>query len=176
ISNAAGVVLETMEDLLIWSKTQMQQFTVTKEKVYVKQCVQNIDDLLQTQLQKKKINILQLIDPAIFLQTDKNILTIIIRNLLQNAITYSPENSTITISAMQKDRVTILSLMDEGAGMPERIRRLFNEPLMAINSSESGLGLTIVKEMAELIHASIEITSNQPSGTRINVMLPEIIL
>ncbi|MEO6404306.1 MAG: ATP-binding protein, partial [Ferruginibacter sp.] len=174
ISRAAGVVLETMEDLLIWSKTQMQQFTITKEKIFIKECVENIDDLLHTQLEKKKINFIQQIDPEIFLQSDKNILTIIIRNLLQNAVNYSPESSTITVSAIQKNDAVTISIADEGAGMPERIRRIFNEPLLSVNSNQSGLGLTIVKEMAELIHAGIEITSIQPSGTRINVILPEV--
>ncbi|MEJ7674257.1 MAG: ATP-binding protein [Chitinophagaceae bacterium] len=58
--------------------------------------------------------------------------------------------------------------------MPERIRRIFNEPYMAINSNQSGLGLTIVKEMAELIHADIEISSNDPVGTLITILVPDI--
>ncbi len=174
ISVAAGVVLETMEDLLIWSKTQMQQFTISKEKVYASQCVQNIDDLLHSQLEKRKIKLLESIDPLITMQTDKNIITIIIRNLLQNAITYSPDNSTITITAKQQNNTTQLIIADEGAGMPERIRRVFNEPYMAVNSNQSGLGLTIVKEMAELIHANIEISSNKPVGTLITIAVPDI--
>jgi signal transduction histidine kinase len=174
ISVAAGVVLETMEDLLIWSKTQMQHFTLTKEPVNASQCVHQIDDLLHTQLEKKKIKLSESIDPLITMQTDKNIITIIIRNLLQNAITYSPENSTITISAQQQNNSTQILISDEGAGMPERIRRIFNEPSMAVNSNQSGLGLTIVKEMAELIHADIEISTNNPVGTLITILVPDI--
>jgi signal transduction histidine kinase len=174
ISVAAGVVLETMEDLLIWSKTQMQQFSLTKEPVNASQCVHQIDDLLHTQLEKKKIKLSESIDPLITMQTDKNIITIIIRNLLQNAITYSPENSTISISARQQNNSTQFLISDEGAGMPERIRRIFNEPYMAVNSNQSGLGLTIVKEMAELIQANIEISSNKPVGTLITISVPDI--
>lgn len=174
ISTAAGVVLETMEDLLIWSKTQMQQFTVTKEKVYALQCVQHIDELLQSQLDKNKIKILENIDPLITMQTDKNIITIIIRNLIQNAITYSDENSIITITAQQQNNITQLLIADQGAGMPEHVKRIFNDPSMAVNSNQSGLGLTIVKEMAELIHANIEIVSNKPVGTLITISVPDI--
>ena len=100
--------------------------------------------------------------------------TIIIRNLLQNAITYSPINSTITITAQQENNSTKILIGDEGAGMPERVRRIFNEPYMAINSNQSGLGLTIVKEMAELIHANIEISSNTPKGTLITILIPDL--
>ncbi|MEJ7674261.1 MAG: sensor histidine kinase [Chitinophagaceae bacterium] len=96
------------------------------------------------------------------MQTDKNIVTIIIRNLLQNAITYSPDNSTISITAQQQNKSTQIFIADEGAGMPERISRIFMSLPMAVISNQSGLGLTIVKEMAELIHANIEITSNTP--------------
>ncbi len=174
ISAAAGVVLETMEDLLIWSKTQMQQFTIAKEKVYASKCVQHIDELLHSQLEKKKIKLSESIDPLLIMQTDKNIVTIIIRNLLQNAITYSPENSTITITAQQQNNSTHLIIADEGAGMPEHIRRIFNEPHRAVNSNQSGLGLTIVKEMTELIHANIEISSNTSVGTLITISVPDI--
>ncbi len=152
----------------------MQQFTITKEKVHASQCVQHINDLLHSQLEKKKIKLSESIDPLITMHTDKNIIAIIIRNLLQNAITYSPENSTITITAQQQNNTTQLIIADEGAGMPERIRRIFNEPYMAINSNQSGLGLTIVKEMSELIHANIEISSNKPLGTLITISIPDI--
>jgi len=172
ISAAAGVVLETMEDLLIWSKTQMKQFTVSRENVWAAECIQTTQELLQSQINKKNITLKASISPDTVTQSDKNIVTIIVRNILQNAITYSHEHSTITIDATQEEAAMKIIITDEGAGMPERIRRIFNEPSMAINSSYTGLGLTIVKEMAELIGATIHISSSETGGTCISIFIP----
>jgi len=173
ISKAAGVVLETMEDLLVWSKTQMQQFTLSKEQVNAAALVQGITELLETQSAKKNIIIARHIPADVLFEADKNITSIIIRNLLQNAITYSPDNSTITVSAHKENNNTIFSIADEGAGMPERIRRIFYEPAMDVNSGHTGLGLTLVKEMADLVKATINISTNKPTGTLIRISFPE---
>lgn len=173
ISVAAGVVLETMEDLLIWSKTQMQQFTETIENVHAAESVNNISELLQTQFAKKEIALIKNVPEDLYLRTDKNILGIILRNLLQNACTYSPEKSSIRIAGEKAANATIFTIEDEGAGMPERIRRMFNEPQMDVNSNSSGLGLTLVKEMAEIIKADIQISSGNGGGTKIMISVPE---
>lgn len=172
ISDAAGVVLETMEDLLIWSKSQMQQFTTTIVPIVLNNIVKDVITFLHTQAIKKDIIINGNIKSTLIVNSDKNILEIIIRNLLQNAITYSPSNHPINIDAFQNTNATIISITDFGAGMPERIRRLFNEPQMTIDSNSSGLGLTIVKEMATLINAQITINTNKPNGTIISIKLP----
>ena len=173
ISVAAGVVLETMEDLLIWSKTQMQQFTEAIENVHAAESVNNVSELLQTQFAKKEITLKKDVPEDLYLRTDKNILGIILRNLLQNACTYSPEKSTISIAGRKDANATVFTIEDEGAGMPERIRRAFNEPQMDVNSNSSGLGLTIVKEMAEIIKADIQISSGNAGGTKISITVPE---
>lgn len=173
ISAAAGVVLETMEDLLIWSKTQMQQFTETIENVNAAESVSSVSELLQTQFAKKEIILKKEVPEDLYLKTDRNILAIILRNLLQNACTYSPEKSTISIAGRKEAGSTIFTIEDEGAGMPERIRRMFNEPQMDVSSNSSGLGLTLVKEMAEIIKADIQISPGSTSGTKITITIPE---
>lgn len=174
ISRAAGVVLETMEDLLLWSKSQLQQFNVSAELINIKDAVQHVQDLLQSQLDHKQMRVNLNIPPKLILHTDKNILLVVLRNLIQNAITYSSNQSIIQIYARQENQHVVVQIIDDGAGMPERIRRIFNEPSMPIDSKNSGLGLTIVKEMIALIHAHIEISSNEPSGTCIDILFPNL--
>ncbi|MFT3795010.1 tetratricopeptide repeat protein [Flavobacterium sp.] len=164
ISAAAGSVLETMEDLLIWSKSQMQQFTVSSEKFDLPECIQNIVGLMQAEIDRKSIVINTQIPTHLTLQSDRNILTIIIRNLLQNAVKYSPQGSHISITATQMGDKTNISIADEGSGLPEQLKNAFNHTT-AIDSGKSGLGLTLVKEMAELLNARIAIESGQTRGT-----------
>lgn len=165
ISVAANAVLETMEDLLIWSKSQMQQFSVTPEKVNLKYVVESIIALMQTQIDKQSITIVLEINPEITVQTDRNILTIILRNVLQNAVKYSPKNTSIVLSAIAQNNTVSISIADQGDGMPEPLKAIFDSETASINSGQSGLGLTLVKEMAGLLGATVTIAANKPKGT-----------
>jgi signal transduction histidine kinase len=146
ISIAANSVLETMEDLLVWSKSQMQQFSVTPEKVYIRQCLESIIELMQTQLDRQPLSISLEVNREITVKTDRNILTIILRNLLQNAIKYAPKNTSIAISGVASNNAVSISIADQGDGLPEPLKAIFESDLASINSSQSGLGLTLSKK------------------------------
>lgn len=75
ISVAAGVVLETIEDLLVSSKTQMLKFTSSPENLHIAQTVKNINELLQTQLQKKNILLATVISQSVDLKQIKIVST-----------------------------------------------------------------------------------------------------
>lgn len=174
ISKAAEAVLETMEDLLIWSKAQMQQFSISKENVNLKQVVENINELLEAQLSKKQLKLQVGIDGNLSAVTDKNMLVIIIRNLLQNAMAHSQENSSISISAEKTDGVTQIHIADSGSGMSDEMKAVFNRSEMTVSSDKSGLGLTIVREMADLLKAGIAVSDKIPNGTVFTVSVPDI--
>lgn len=172
ITGAAGAVLETMEDLLIWSKTQMQQFTATIENVQAAETANGVSELLHPQLDAKHITLKKDIPESLYLHTDRNIVTVILRNLLQNAINHSPENSSIQIAAYKENNAVVFSVADKGAGMPAHAIKALTEKSTVINSDRTGLGLTIVREMADILHATIEAGSNGDVGTLIKIKLP----
>lgn len=171
ISGAASALLETMEDLLIWSKSQMQQFTVVNETIDLAVCIDGIISLMQPQIDKKKIAVAVAIPNGLTLVSDPNILTILIRNILQNALKFSPEKSTVSISAKRKENRILLSISDEGSGVPLAFRHVFGHDPVTIDSGLSGLGLTLVKEMAELLHARITIDDREPHGSVFNISI-----
>lgn len=165
ITAAASNVLETMEDLLIWSKSQMQQFTVANEKISLRHCIESIADLMQTQIDQKHIRLQIEIPDKLQLVSDRNILTILVRNILQNAVKFSPQTSTIVIKAESTESRINLSIADQGNGLPPALQSIFSTEAVKIDSGQSGLGLTLVKEMAELLQAGISISDNHPQGT-----------
>lgn len=173
ITAAASNVLETMEDLLIWSKSQMQQFTVSSEKINVYQCVESIAGLMQTQIDQKQIQLKIDIPDALQVVSDRNILTILIRNILQNAVKFSPQNSTISIQTESAESHIHLSIADQGNGLPPALRNIFNENVVKIDSGQSGLGLTLVREMAELLQAKVSLSDNTPTGTLFLIAIPK---
>ena len=104
---------------------------------------------------------------------DKKHLFICFRNVLQNAIKFSPDNSTITVGAARDNSQTMLYIQDEGSGMAEdKIEDILQGNMVSSSQGTkgekgTGLGLSMVVELINRNGGSMEITNTVPSGTRI---------
>ena len=87
-----------------------------------------------------------------------------LRNLIENAVRHSPKGGTVTVSAGRDG--PWVEVADNGAGIPADQRDAVFTPFWrGAGSGGAGLGLAIVRQMAELHHASISIRDNLPNGT-----------
>jgi PAS domain S-box-containing protein len=115
-------------------------------------------------------------DREIILFQDKDMIRNILINLVSNAIKYSAELSTITITTQVKDSNVVLEIQDRGMGIPkEDQKHLFETFFRANNVSYlqgTGLGLNIVKRYLDLMGGKIEFTSIENEGTTFKVILP----
>ena len=150
IHEASETVLETMEDLLLWSKSQMQQFTPQFKRVNITAIVEK-ELALSTQLLKEKsIRINKDIGVGFIQTTDENFATVVIRNLLQNAIKYCDRDSGIDISG----RGETLQISNQCSAISaDTLNNMLNSS--EVNSQSSGLGLQIVHDLAAVIHIKI---------------------
>jgi len=148
---ASENVLETMEDLLLWSKSQMQHFKPEKRNVLITEVVEKESSFLKDHADSKNILIKNEIPDGFTLKTDENFLEIIIRNLLQNAVKYSSDGTTITITSKNSDRISINNTIAD-ANL-ENLNAGFQNK--SVNSKSSGLGLQIAKDLASSIGAKI---------------------
>ena len=108
---------------------------------------------------------------------DYDILNIALRNLLTNAIKYSPGQSNITLSAVQKDGTVFLSVKDEGVGLsPQQIRNILlkeNESTAGTQGEKgSGLGLFLVQELLQKINATLSVESEPGKGSNFIIKIP----
>ncbi len=113
---------------------------------------------------------------AIFIDFDEKILELILTNLVNNAIKYSSENSTIRIKAKEEKHVLVLIVQDEGIGIPkEEQKYIFNRYFRAENAllnQGTGIGLNIVKTHLENLGCTITFNSEQNIGTTFTVTIP----
>jgi signal transduction histidine kinase len=153
VTTAAATVLQTMEDLLLWSKSLRQHFTPQLTPTDLSAVVRKELNFLQQRIQEKGLRISTDIPPDFLPLTDENFASVIIRNLLQNAIRHSNEGSTISIRAGGSDlRITNPSpLIDTRA-----LNALLHD--RAMDGSSSGLGLKIANDLAAVIHTEIVFT------------------
>lgn len=109
------------------------------------------------------------------IKTNRHYLSIIVSNLLSNAITYSYDHGTVSVSVNQSQETTSLTIEDHGIGISEEaLPRIFDEfyrtsEAVSHNSQSTGLGLAIVKEAAKALKIIIKVSSKAGSGSKFTI-------
>lgn len=102
----------------------------------------------------------------------------IIQNLLENAAKYSPVDQPIHVTLTQEQRQLSLTVADFGIGIPDDKKALIFERFYRVEDSRSsqiagsGIGLSLVKQLADKYHAKITVTDNQPQGSIFKLAFP----
>jgi signal transduction histidine kinase len=152
LQSATENVLETMEDLLLWSKSQMQHFTPQPAPVGVKELVEKETGLLREALEERQLRVENRI-PASWVQvTDANFLSVIVRNLLQNALKYSASGGEIALSADAQHLYLTNRGSTDFVSVEELNQRIHNK---VVNSKGQGLGLQIAADLAAALSIRI---------------------
>ena len=170
IQTATGSLLETMEDLLLWSKTQLNEFKADIQQTPLLPLVNACQSLLQLNIDSKNIQVNKNIGEDIIVQTDPYYLQTIVRNLLQNAVKASPENKSISIFSIKENEKILLQIENDGASLSQS---KYEQMLLTENTSATlnGLGLRLVHELAE--KASIQLLFVEKlSGTTVQLHIP----
>ncbi len=171
VINAADHLLEVMEDVLIWSKSQMEKFEPNLEMVSAGELLEEITELNKPFAENKNIKLESRIDHNFEFCTDLNFMKIILRNLAGNAIKFTPAGGSVIITAEKGIEEFRFSVQDNGPGIPEsQINSVFE--WNGIRSDSSGLGLRLVKEFTEKLNGVIIVQNLQPRGTEILVKFP----
>ena len=112
----------------------------------------------------------------IILDFDEKILELILTNLINNAIKYSPENTTISIEAFTQENMLSIIVKDQGIGIPEKeqkyiFKRYFRAENALLNQG-TGIGLNIIQSHLENLGGNIIFTSKENEGSTFTVTLP----
>lgn len=168
---AADHLLEAMEDLLVWSKSQMDHFSLSTETIQVDQLLDDIALLHRPFADDRQVNLKKENSAGIQLDADPNFVRVILRNLVSNAIKFTPAGGTITLSALREDSKILLRVKDTGPGLTKAdIANIFE--WNSIRSDSSGLGLRLAREFAEKLGGAISVVSSPGEGAEFTVTLP----
>ncbi len=149
--------------LLNVSRIELGTFVINIKKINLKILVDDVLDELKFQIKEKNLTIKKDFDLDIdSVQNDQNALRIILQNLINNAIKYTPENGLVNIKFNKKDNDNILfTISDTGIGIPLKeqehiFKKMFRtERAKKIEVDGSGLGLYIVKMIVKKIQGKI---------------------
>jgi two-component system sensor histidine kinase SenX3 len=109
---------------------------------------------------------------------DEDLLVTALRNLLENAIAYSPDKTRVMVSASRDARMAQISVADQGIGIPERDReRIFErfyrvDPARSRATGGTGLGLAIVKHVMAAHRGKVTVWSQEGVGSTFTLQMP----
>jgi signal transduction histidine kinase len=167
--SSAENLLTSMEDILQWSKSQMENFKPQPTQISIQQI---FDDIQKHFSGNEHIKIEFEIPKHIQLLTDENYLKTILRNLTGNAIKALEgiENPTIKWKAWQSNNQTFLSVTDNGKGASQdQFKALYDDK--EVVGIKSGLGLHLIRDLAKAIDCEIIVDSKIDEGTTFTLKL-----
>jgi signal transduction histidine kinase len=160
------------ENMLKLSRFSNQQIVVSKKDVRIDEQLRNCVILL-SESYSHKLHEFELEADEVTLYSDYDLLMQIWMNLLDNAIKFSPVGSLISISVKQKKTTVLVAIKDSGEGIapekPDKIFEQFYQCEESHHKSGNGLGLSIVKQIVQLLDGSIHYTSIQGEGTMVTM-------
>ena len=169
---------ELLENLLAWAESQQDQIIFDPQPINLKELISKKKDLFQELMNNKGISLSDTISPEIHAFADKYMLMTIVRNLISNAIKFTPNGRQIRIHAENTPEFTVLVIQDEGIGIePDQLERLFKRNELfstkGTNGEQgNGLGLALCKEFVDKHNGRIEVSSKVGSGTAFLIYFP----
>ena len=173
-----------IEDLMLLSRIELQEHIRLKDKVDIKEVIENIILLNSKKISEKKLNVnLNIKEKERFVIGDKEKLSAVFLNLLDNAIKYSGNSKSIKIGSAKNTsglkNYSSISVIDEGFGIaPEDIHRITERFFRTENAKKlkiegTGLGLAITKHIINQHRGELKITSKFGKGSEFIVSLPK---
>lgn len=169
-----------LEDLLQWSRTQMKRIELHPVDFDLSSLVNVVINLHSEQASQKGIQIENLIPDNLMINADMNLINAVFRNLISNAIKFTPQGGKISIGCgKQSNDFCEIFVKDTGVGIPkENIEKLFSIATSFTtrgtnNESGTGLGLILVKEFIKLNKGDIVVESEINKGTTFMIKLPK---
>jgi PAS domain S-box-containing protein len=179
INTAGQHLLELINEILDLSRVESGQLAVSLEPIVAADAVMDCMTLLSTLAEKSGIS-LQLSDSIKHLpliQTDRTRFKQVILNLLSNAIKYNRPQGTVSLSGKLDGNMISLEVADSGIGLSEEQLKDLYVPFTRFGQDKSGIegtgiGMTITKQLVELMHGSLEVESEVGVGSVFRVKLP----
>jgi two-component system, OmpR family, phosphate regulon sensor histidine kinase PhoR len=170
-----------VEDLLVISKVELGELDFRFEEISLCNALDGVIPLVESKVKFKNITIHNKVpENDVAIRADRDRLTQILVNVLDNAVKFTPEDGSVFIDSGQKDNYTVLTITDTGIGIPKEEAQRLGERFYRVDRSRSrdlggtGLGLSIVKHLMLAHGGRMEIESQLGRGTKVSLFFPVV--
>jgi two-component system, sensor histidine kinase and response regulator len=178
LSKSSTLSIELVDDLLLWARSQSKGITINKSKLSVTEVVDPLLKWYEPVAQSKSISLVSTTKPNLWVHSDVNVLQTVLRNLISNAIKFTPSEGVVTIMADADRGSVIIAVSDNGVGMtPKEVNMLFDIghilPKRGTHGEKgSGFGLVLCNEFIEMLNGEIWVESEKGKGSTFYISLP----
>lgn len=167
-----------LNNLLDWTLLQMDKLNLQATKIELHKIVEENIQLLSS-VQNKQIILLNTIPKSAIAFADSNTTNLVIRNLMTNAIKFTNDGGTVSISAEEKPQEWVITVQDNGIGMNDDVLKILFDKTApyttrgTANEKGTGLGLILCKEFVEKNGGTIWVDSKEGQGSKFSFTLPK---
>ena len=178
VKNDLNYTVSLMDNLLHWAKSQMQAHTVNADVIDVKEMIDDVLKLLFLQAEAKKIHIENKAPDGFIAWADRDMINLVLRNLVSNAIKFSPSGGKISIGTFEQSKFTEIYVKDAGKGISkEEMKKIGAQEFYSSNGTAqeqgTGLGLMLCKEFISKNNGQLRIQSEPGKGSVFSFTLPK---
>jgi signal transduction histidine kinase len=168
-------LLRLVENLLTASNLESHQLSVSIGRVLFEDLVREVVEGLSNEASRIHVSVP---DDLPVLYTDRQLLSRVLQNLVDNALKYSPEEAPCELEAMAEGNMLVFWVQDYGIGIsPQELPKIFDRFYQVDSSSTrtfrgAGLGLSLVQDLLDHLGGQIDVVSRPGEGSRFTVRLP----
>ena len=178
IHSSGNYLLGVINDILDMSKIEAGQFSLQREEIDLDRLMAEAIRVISVQADAKSISIGTKIAEHATLYADRRAIKQIVINLLSNAVKFTGQNGRILVKAKKVSGAFVLSIEDNGCGIPKEALKKLGRPFEQVqnqfskNHTGSGLGLAISRSLTEMHGGVLKIKSAEGEGTIVSVRIP----
>tara|TARA_R110000868_G_scaffold40008_4_gene138762 strand:- start:11144 stop:12523 length:1380 start_codon:yes stop_codon:yes gene_type:complete len=165
-----------VDQLLLLARYENQNQSIKIENVCLNAVLLDTISRFSSLIQSNNIQLITQFSNDIYVKSDRYLVTIIINNIISNAIKYSNFNGILTFAVTELDGKVVCTITDSGIGIPkEDLQKIFN-PFFRSQSTDhpdikgTGLGLSIVSRLCKLLDIDVAISSKENEGTQVELL------
>ncbi|RYY60639.1 MAG: HAMP domain-containing histidine kinase [Chitinophagaceae bacterium] len=167
-----------MENLLQWAKSQMQSAPANPQLLDIREMMNEVAALLRLQAESKRVYLEIKSQEPVYIYADRDMINLVLRNLISNAIKFTPEHGYVFLNAENKESFAEIFVQDTGTGMnDETLQRInrneFYTTKGTANESGTGLGLMLCKEFLVKNGGRMFVESAPGKGSVFSFVLPQ---
>ncbi|WP_414662723.1 sensor histidine kinase [Horticoccus sp. 23ND18S-11] len=156
---------QTVDTLLLLSRTEIASADVVRESVPLRPLVEQCAALHAERVREREITLTLQIPDSLILKTDPRLLRIVVMNLIANAVEYTPPGSAVTIAGFSRDNpleVSNPAPMLRPADLPNLFERLWRKDMARTDSAHAGLGLSLAQGCASALGFDLSADLSSP--------------
>lgn len=177
IKNALKKLTSLLDTLFDVFQFDLNKIKISCEETAVAEFIERVYEDFKPFMKKKRIHfqLVKELRPGLTVSFDPVYIRQLMQNFLVNAIQYTPEEGSITISAYERRKYFTFTVIDNGEGVPNKTKKMIFEKFRTNHASQSpglGLGLYIAKKIAKLHQGDVWVKDNPGGGAIFGVDIP----